>query len=64
MSIFFIFFYEVQVVEIDLNNYIDKKYGEEDLLKIIKEKEREMFFTFEKKEERRLKRKSKILRMK
>ena len=46
ISIFFLFTYKNQVVEIDLNNYIDKIYGEEDLLTIIKEKEREMFFTF------------------
>ena len=45
--IFFICLYKVEVFEIDLNNYIDNIYGEEDLLKIIKEKEeeRDMLFT-------------------
>ena len=39
--------YKIEVFEIDLNNYLDNIYGEEDLLKIIKEKEeeRDMLFT-------------------
>ena len=45
--IFLICIYKVEVFEIDLNNYLDNIYGEEDLLKIIKEKEeeRDMLFT-------------------
>ena len=41
ISVFLVFIYKVQVVEIDLSNYIDKIYGEEDLLTIRKEKEEE-----------------------
>ena len=46
-NIFLICIYKVEVFEIDLNNYLDNIYGEEDLLKIIKEKEeeRDMLFT-------------------
>ena len=52
IKIFFILFIfaviniEIKTPQIDLNNYLDKVYGEEDLLSIIKEKEKEMIFTF------------------
>ena len=38
----FLIYDEIGTKQIDLNNYLDKTYGEEDLLNIIKEKEREM----------------------
>jgi len=50
--IFFICLYKVEVFEIDLNNYIDNIYGEEDLLKVIKEKEKEKEMLFISKERR------------
>ena len=39
---FFLISDKIDKNQIDLNNYLDKIYGEGDLLKIIKEKEREM----------------------
>ena len=48
--------------QIDFNKYLDKIYGEEDLLKIIKEKERKKA-NFSKKKDIRLKRKLKIFMM-
>ena len=44
--IIFIINYKVENFEIFLNNHLDKIYGEEDLLTIIKEKEMEKFFSF------------------
>ena len=58
IKIFFILFIfaviniEIKTPQIDLNNYLDKVYGEEDLLSIIKEKEKEMIFTFGSKRKR------------
>lgn len=58
LKIFFILFIfviiniETKTPQIDLNNFLDKVYGEEDLLSIIKEKEKEMIFTFGKKRKR------------
>ena len=58
LKIFFILFIfviiniEIKAPQIDLNNFLDKVYGEEDLLSIIKEKEKEMIFTFGKKRKR------------
>ena len=46
--IVFIFNYKIETFEIDLNNYLDKIYGEEDLLTIIKEKEEEKLLSNEK----------------
>ena len=46
---FFLFFDNNKTNQIDLNNYLDKIYGEEDLLKIIKEKEREKVNFYNKK---------------
>ena len=51
ISVFLVFIYKVQVVEIDLSNYIDKIYGEEDLLTIRKEKEEEKEMFKERREE-------------
>ena len=35
-----IYFISIDKIEFDLNNYLNKLYGEEELLKMIKEKEK------------------------
>ena len=43
---------KINTTQLDLNNYLDKVYGEEDLLRIIKEKKKEMILTFRQKREK------------
>lgn len=46
---FFLIFNKSGLYQVDLNNYLDKIYGEDDLIEVIKEKEIELINSSSKK---------------